>query len=560
LPFWGAEVIRYRLTISGILLLFIALPLAFPLGQLLADPSAWRGWDQVGRLLLLGQNTLGLVAGTLVLCLPFGLGAAVLLYRTDLPGRRWLRLLLLLTLFIPLPLFASGWQTVLGSGGWLPVSFWNATASAAADSLPDVWVPWGQGMRTAIWIHAVAGLPWVVLLVGQGLRWVERELEEDALTATTPMSVLLRVSLPRASASIAAAGMWVAVQTATEITVTDVMQVRTFAEEVYTQFVAPEAGRTRGDAVARAVAVALPGVVLTALVVLAMARRWEANLPGRAGLTAPLLFRLGRWRWFAAALVLLVTGLLLGVPVAGLVWRAGLSGAPPAWSPGVVWQHLRLLTRAESQLLPTSLLLAALAGLLCGVLALLTCWAAREARWFRVGVLILMAVVWATPGPVIGLGLKAAMARLLDLTGSRVLERWLWHGPSPVPLLWIDLIRFFPFAVAVLWPVVRLLPRELLDAARVDGATPTQELVHVVVPLTASTWLRAALVGAVLSLGELSAGKLVSTPGLPSYAEVVFTQMHYGVTNDLAARCLLLLLAVAAGGLLVALLGDRADE
>jgi hypothetical protein len=59
----------------------------------------------------------------------------------------------------------------------------------------------------------------------------------------------------------------------------------------------------------------------------------------------------------------------------------------------------------------------------------------------------------------------------------------------------------------------------------------------------------------VLALGELSAGKLVSTPDAETYAEGIFVQMHYGVTNDLAARCLWLLAAVAAGGALTALAG-----
>ena len=68
---------------------------------------------------------------------------------------------------------------------------------------------------------------------------------------------------------------------------------------------------------------------------------------------------------------------------------------------------------------------------------------------------------------------------------------------------------------------------------------------------------RAALAVAVLSLGELSAGKLVATPGMPSYATDIFTQMHYGVTNELAARCVLLLILVAAGGVGVALIGRR---
>ena len=63
-----------------------------------------------------------------------------------------------------------------------------------------------------------------------------------------------------------------------------------------------------------------------------------------------------------------------------------------------------------------------------------------------------------------------------------------------------------------------------------------------------------------LSLGELSAGKLVSTPGLATYAEELFTQMHYGVTNDLAARCLLLLAAAGIGGVLVLLASAGEDS
>jgi ABC-type spermidine/putrescine transport system permease subunit II len=80
---------------------------------------------------------------------------------------------------------------------------------------------------------------------------------------------------------------------------------------------------------------------------------------------------------------------------------------------------------------------------------------------------------------------------------------------------------------------------------------------HVVWPRAAGACARAALAAGVLSLGELSAGKLVSTPGAPSYAEVIFTQIHYGVTNDLAASCLLLLAAAAAGGIALAFVSQE---
>jgi len=540
--------IRWRLTIASVLLLGIVVPLAAPLGQPLADPSAWRSWAEAPRLLLLARNTFFLVAGTLLLAMPLGIAGAVLLYRTDLPLRRLWRVLMLLTLFVPLPLFTSGWQTVLGSGGWLPVPAWSGSA---AD-----WTPWGQGIGSAVWIHAVAALPWVVLLAGQGLSWVERELEEDALTLMPAWQVVFRVTLPRAGAALAAAALWVSLQAATEITVTDVMQVRTFAEEVYTQIVG---GPDADEGVARATAATLPLVLLVAVLVGGTANGWEHRLPARATLlTPPLLFRLGRGRWPLVLLAAALCAVLLGLPMGSLIWRAGLMGSPPSWSAATTGRYLlRACRPPDGELLLDSLFLAAAAGVLIALLGLLACWAARGARWFRAVVLVLMAVAWAMPGPLIGLGLKMTIDRLLAVTASPWLARLLYHGPSPLPLLWVDVIRFFPCAVAILWPVVRLLPAELRDAARVDGATPGQEVRRVVWPLTAPVVWRAALAVGVLSLGELSAGKLVATPGMPGYATEIFTQMHYGVTNELAARCVLLLVLVAAGSIGVARIAAR---
>jgi iron(III) transport system permease protein len=141
---------------------------------------------------------------------------------------------------------------------------------------------------------------------------------------------------------------------------------------------------------------------------------------------------------------------------------------------------------------------------------------------------------------------------LVDGTGSPLLAGLLWHGPSILPLIWVDMIRFFPCAVALLWPALRLAPRDLIEAARVDGARSYQELLWVIAPLNVNALARAALAVAVLSLGELSGSKLISTPGQPSYAYTIFTQMHWGVTNDLAARCLLLLMVVSVGAVAIA--------
>jgi iron(III) transport system permease protein len=546
---------RWRFTVGLVLLFIIGAPGAMPFLELLVHPPGWKAWTEADRLFSLATNTLALLTGTLALALPIGVAAAVLLYRTDLPLRRLLRFLTILTLFVPLPLFTSAWQAALGAGGWLPVAFWNAPGLVSPGSLstPVVWKPWAQGLGAAVWVHTVAAVPWVIVLVGQGLCWVERHLEEDALTVAGPWRVLRRVTLPRARGAVLAAALWVALLTVTEITVTDMMQVRTFAEEVYNEFVMGDA-----DALARAVAVSLPVIALCWLCVMGTIRRWERTLPPLEVLdSSPLLFKLGWARWPCLLAALTCVGLFSGIPVASLVWKLGLSGSPESWSAQVARKHLATVLRVRSGLLAQSLVLAVLAGMVSAGLALVVCWLAVGSRWFRLATLGLMAVVWAISGPIIGLGLKAMISKILDLVPSQTLAVALYYGPSPLPAVWADVIRFFPCAVAIIWLVVRILPRELRDAANVDGVRPGQELRHIVLPLALPACIRAGMAVAILSLGELGASKLVDTPGSQTFAHVVFTQMHYGVANDLAALCLWLLLLIVVGVSLLGLLSTK---
>jgi iron(III) transport system permease protein len=543
---------RYRAALAGLLALLIGVPLLLPVVELLTHPGGWRAWRSATRLGELASNTLILVGGTLALALPVGVALAVLIERSDLPGRRWLRGLLLLTVFVPLPLFASAWQAALGTGGWL----------RPASDAP--WGPWAVGLPAAVWVHAVAALPWVVALVGLGLRWVERETEEDALLAAGPVRVLLRVTLPRARAAVAAAAAWVALQAGTEISVTDVTQVRTFAEDVYTEFVAGG-----GDELAAAVAVALPAAGLVAALLVAAVIRTERSVPPAFTAPVPLvLLRLGRWRWPVLVLAVAVVLGLAAVPLGGLVWRLGQVGTGDAWSAARAARFLAGEVRSQSGLVLSSLRGGALVGVVTAGLALVACWLAVDSaplRWFLA---VLAAAAWALPGPVIGLGLKSAINGLMDLEDlaagglgvpARPLRVSLYDGPSPLPVWWASAVRLLPFALALLWPVVRLVPPELRDAARVEGARPGQEFRYAVWPLCTGGFLRAALAVTALGLGELSAGKLVETPGGQTFAHEVFTQMHYGVTNRLAALCLLLLAAVAIPGAALAALGRRAS-
>src|SRR4051812_2490140 len=182
-------------------------------------------WHLDPRVARLWLNSARLASLTCLIALPFGTLLAAAIFKSDVPGRRAAALLLVGMLFVPLYLATGAWDAGFGIQGWHTLS----TNPHLAHQ------PWLSGWRAATWVHAMSAVPWVLLIVGVSLRAVEAEIEEDAATCAAPQKVLWYVSIRRAAPAVILAGVWVAIMTATEISVTDFFQVRTFAEEVYTQ-------------------------------------------------------------------------------------------------------------------------------------------------------------------------------------------------------------------------------------------------------------------------------------------------------------------------------------
>ncbi len=514
----------WRWAAALLLVLVVGLPLVLPLFDLaFHGVSGWTAEDtrRVGQLL---QNTSLLVAGTLALALPVGTVLAIALFRTEFPGRRLLLGSTLLMLFVPLPMITSAWQALVGSDGWLPLTWWG----------PNALRRWTTGLGPAIWVHVVAGLPWVVFFVGLGLTWVERELEEEGLLLGPPWWVVLRITLPRCRGAIVFAGVWLALQVAGEITVVYMMQVATFAEDVHIQF-------SQGEgAVARAVTAALPLVLATWGLLAWVVPQLEKLPPLQWRLADARRFDLARWRWPAAGLFGVVAAMLVGVPVSSLFWKLGQAGHPPHWDAPNAWSHFAGAWRIHSASIWQNLLTVGGTGMAVSMSALVLCWLAEDSRWLRRLLVGVLALAWALPGPIVGIGLKATIESFPD----GVLAELFYYGPSPLPLVWAYLVRFLPFAVALLWPVVRLVPREPREAARLEGQGPWREFWTVTWPLTRRGVLLCGVLVAALSLGEVAASTRVETPGWQSFAQLLFDRMHYGVTNVVAALSLLLLAAI----------------
>jgi iron(III) transport system permease protein len=483
----------------------------------------------------------GLAINTLILCgsitavvLPIGLVLAAILARTDLPGRRLLLLLVLLLIFVPLYLQAAAWQAGFGlQGALLPV--------VATE-------PWVSGWLGTIWIHAAASLGWVVLIFIVGVRAAERPLEELALLDAPAARVFWNVTAPRAAGAILVAAIWTAISAAGEMTVTNLFQVRTFAEELYTQLALGES---------------LTEVVLTG------AWAWFFAIgSAAAGFYAidrflakamhaqeePLLFCLGRWRWLTALGTYALVAILVAIPLASLVAKAGLTvTAAPGGERVRTWSIAKAMSLVVSspmrfgRELSWSLGLASLSATLAFALAVPLAWWARMSHAARLVVLAVAALGLALPGPVVGL----AIIELMNDPRLPVLN-WLYDHTIVPPLLAL-VVRGLPVALLVLWFAVFSLPWQLFELAQLDGVSQWAQLRRIVLPLRWPAMTAGWLAAFALAMGDLSTSILVLPPGVETIALRLFERLHYGAEDQVAGVSLALWLgfgligAVAVG-------------
>ena len=108
------------------------------------------------------------------------------------------------------------------------------------------------------------------------------------------------------------------------------------------------------------------------------------------------------------------------------------------------------------------------------------------------------------------------------------------------------LVRGLPPAIFVLWYALRTVPREMLEAAAVDGAGPVARFWLIALPLRWPAVGLAFVVSLAVALGDLAASILVVPPGVQTLSIHIFGLLHYGVEDQVAGVCLALLALFAA--------------
>jgi iron(III) transport system permease protein len=372
------------------------------------------------------------------------------------------------------------------------------------------------------------------------LLWRDAQLEDAARLDGSTAQVFLRVTLRRCLPGLSVAALWVALTTAGEMTVTDLFGIRTFAEELYTGFAWYE---HRHDIPGWQSAVFLSGCLagLTVMVVGAVMEGAE-QLPRRTGPQ----FRFGQGRWLLAALTWGVLLLVIGVPVANLVYKAGVRVEQVGldriryWSwdqfaqyvipqPGAY--RLTALWRYQQEFAWT-LTIAACTATVVLVASLPVAWLAGRRSFAALPAALMVALGMAFSGPLVALGIV-----WLRTSSSSRFAQWLFDETVFAPVLATS-CRALPLAVLICWVAVITLNRRVLEAATLDGAGSVRRFLTVVIPQRRRAFGLAWVVAFAVAYGDLSSSILVVPPGIMTLPMRVFDQLHAGVDDRVAAICL----------------------
>lgn len=526
-----------RAAVWAVLALVVLLPLAAVLEQGLR-PGALAGILRP-EVLEAGVNTV--VSSVLSAALATAAGAvlALLLDRTDLPGRGALRALVLLPFLIPPFIGAMAWMALLA-----PTGIVNTLRAALLGPGTD----WSMfGAHGVVLVLAVHSYPLAYLVIALALRRVPAELEDAArISGAAPARVLRDVTVPLMRPGIAAAFLLTAVANMSDFGIPALLGL----PERYTTLTTLAYRYLASGSVPNPLPVvsALGTVLLlAALGAVLLQRRLPSGAElGGGGPARPV--RLGRARWPLAGLVALGGAAVCVVPLLALATQALLPapGVPPTpenLTPAT------LVRAATSDLaldgLRTSLGLALGAGALCALLGLA------------------VASLVVRRGGRTGAAMDAVALLPQALPGLVIAAAWLLVGPhlgifnTPWIILGAYVMAFLALVVQAVRAPLASAPRSLEDAARLAGAGPLRALADVV-------W-RAGLPAAVLGGGvvaltavrELTISILLVAPGHQTLGVVIYSLQQAGDYNTAAALALLVALAGAAGLSLAAWAGTR---
>jgi iron(III) transport system permease protein len=533
----------------AIVLILAVLPVARLLGQaagggalslLLQPASLAAAWNSIES---------GVLSAALALLL--GGGMAVLLGLSDLPQRRPIGILFVLSMLMAPQVTALAFTVMAGPASPLL----NALGLAPAAGTPNPLIGKG-GVILVLGLHHA---PLVTILLLAGLKTIPHELVEAASLAGAGKAAILRwIVLPLMGPQLVAASLLAFVAAFGNFGIPALLGMPagylTLPTLIFRQLV------SSGTGVIDQAAILSMAMAVLVLVPAAGAAAVLARSATRRGGDRPLqrFLGLGRWRMPALALAWTVVGIVLLLPLGALVASAiaPTYGARLTPSSATLAHFAEVLWRQDVTVraFRNSFAFAGGAALVLALLALPLAHALDRAsgRWRNL-LLPLIELPYALPGIVLAIACILLFVKPLPLVGLTIYA-------TPWIILFAYAARFLPVVLKAPMAAIAQLERAQEEAAAVDGAGLLARLRHVVLPAVWPAVAAGGLLAFLLAFNELTVSALLWTAGTETLGVVLFSLEEAGLVSEASAVALSATAVVALLVVAVDRLGDRLPE
>jgi iron(III) transport system permease protein len=487
-------------------------------------------------------RTLVYASGSAVVAIVLGVMQALIVERTNTPGRGYAFVAAILSLGIPHVLYVVAWLLLLGRAGPVNELIGFLRTAAAEGPALDVYSMWGM-----ILIEGVGFAPLTFLLMSAVLRSTDASFEEAAMmSGAGPLrtfgAITLRLGLP----GILALLLLVVIRSFESFEVPALVglagNVSVLTTDIY---LSAKSSATPSYGQSAAYSVCLLLIVVLLLVwhhrLSRHARRFQ-TITGKG--YRPRIIDLGRGRFAAAALLAVTFGLVTALPVAMLVFTSlqpfyeGLT--PESFGRLTLDNYATILAPGSfrDSIGNTLLLGAATATAVVPFTALCAWLAVRR----RPGAWLLDQIATAPlifPAIVMSVAFLQVFVNLpLPLYGTLA------------SVIIASTARYLPYGMRYAYAGVLQIHEDLEDAAKTSGAGAGRIFIRVVLPLIAAALVSCWLFVFLLAVQSVALPLMLVGPGTEIVAVTLFDLWQNGQVTELAAMgvsWVALMLVVSAG-------------
>jgi iron(III) transport system permease protein len=473
-------------------------------------------------------NSALLGAGVATLCMGLTVPMAWAVARTNMPGKKLVRAMVMLTFITPPFLGATSWVLLAApNAGWLNRLYVAATGATAGPL--NIY-----SMTGLAFVIAIYSIPYSFVFTTAALELVSSEIEDAAnILGAGRITTTLRITLPLVAPALLGAWIITYLEAVSIIGSSVIIGLPAHVNLVPLQLLEFFGFPLRVEAAA---AYAMPLLLVTVGLFLlqqrVLHRRSYVALTGKGGERRPI--ELGRARWLALGWALLVTSLTVALPYLVLLQAAFAK----AWARGFGLDNLtlgnfRLLLLEQTTLqqsIVNTFIYAAAAACLAVALALTTAYVVARRLVPAGGLLsVLCLTPFAIPGIVLAIGFYAAYAPPpLSLAGTGAI------------LVLAFTTRFLPIAFANASAAMRGINPEMEEAVRILGGGRILALRGVVLPILKRNIVAVWLLVFIAASREVSSALFLYGPRTRTMSVMFFDLTEGADFEQLAALGLIM--------------------